>query len=83
MLFSLQIHNKHLFPSLRLPTAITAWVVTFTEGQISTSRRADGIRIAIQRIPEKEKRSVPQLDWNLVFPNSSLEQAEMRAERAD
>jgi hypothetical protein len=26
---------------------------------------------------------VPQLDWNFVFPNSSLKQADPRAERAD
>lgn len=56
--------------------------MTFTEGQISTIR-TDGIRIAIQIIQEKTERSVPQLDQNFIFPNSSLKLAEMRAMGAD
>lgn len=53
--------------------------MTFTEGQIFTIG-TDGIRIAIQAIQEKKERSMPQLDQNFIFPNSSPELAETRAD---
>lgn len=56
--------------------------MTFAEGQIFTIG-TDGSRIAIRAIQEKKGRSVPQVDQNFIFPNSSPERAETRATRAD
>lgn len=71
----------HVFSS---QDAITAMSMTFTEGQISTIKRTDGIKIPIQVTQEKEeKRSLPRLDENFIFPHCSLKLAELRATRAD